>query len=170
MVFHQQKKDYEEMIADGMEADFLSFNHDIDIIKNWESPKVVVYSISTFDYAGGAHGMYTTTYKTINKESEQVLEFTIDPTYLYELQPLLRKGLRENFENCSDEELNNFLFIEDGIIPLPGSTPSFAEDGILFIYQPYEIAPYAAGCPSFTIPYDAILPYLMPEARALVTK
>ena len=29
-----------------------------------------------------------------------------------------------------------------------------------FIYQPYEIAPYAVGSISFTIPYENLKPFL----------
>ncbi len=54
----------------------------------------------------------------------------------------------------------------DGL-PLPGSEPDLTERGVTFIYQPYEISYYAAGKPEFTIPSDAIRPYLTPQAVEL---
>ncbi|MBQ2333538.1 MAG: DUF3298 domain-containing protein, partial [Prevotella sp.] len=35
-------------------------------------------------------------------------------------------------------------------------------------YQQYEIAPYAAGIISFIIPYEKIMPYLVPEIKAVI--
>ena len=66
------------------------------------------------------------------------------------------------------EELNNYLFLETGVIPFPAWTPYPSEDGLVFTYQQYEIASYAAGMPEFTIPYADLRPYLTPEAKALV--
>ena len=37
---------------------------------------------------------------------------------------------------------------------MPVTPPLFGKDGIIVTYQQYEIAAYAAGMPSFTIPYD----------------
>lgn len=37
---------------------------------------------------------------------------------------------------------------------------AFSKDGIEFLYNSYEIAPYAAGAPSIVIPYSMIKPFL----------
>jgi hypothetical protein len=37
---------------------------------------------------------------------------------------------------------------------------AFTKDGIEFLYNAYEIAPYAVGASGFTIPYEKIIPYL----------
>ena len=68
----------------------------------------------------------------------------------------------------TQEELDNYLFLETGVVPFPAWTPYPSEEGLVFTYQQYEIAAYAAGMPEFTIPYADILPYLTPEAKALV--
>ena len=66
------------------------------------------------------------------------------------------------------EELDNYLFLETGVVPFPAWTPYPSEDGLVFTYQQYEIAAYAAGMPEFTIPFADLLQYLTPEAKALV--
>ena len=40
----------------------------------------------------------------------------------------------------------------------------------MFVYNPYEIGPYAAGMPTFTIPYADIQPYLTTTAQKLIEK
>lgn len=80
------------------------------------------------------------------------------------LQPKEADGEME----ITQEELDNYLFLESGVVPFPAWTPYPSEDGLVFTYQQYEIAAYAAGMPEFTIPYADILPYLTPEAKALV--
>ena len=100
------------------------------------------------------------------------MERFLDPACLDAIQPLLRKGLTDYFKDgdmeITPEELDNVLFLESGTIPFPAWTPFPGENGLVFTYQQYEIAAYAAGMPNFTIPYDEILPYLTPEAKLLI--
>ena len=39
-------------------------------------------------------------------------------------------------------------------------------DGLKFIYQQYEVTAYVDGMPEFTLTYDEVAPYLLPEAKA----
>ena len=50
----------------------------------------------------------------------------------------------------------------------PVADPYMTEQGVHFLYQPYEIAPYAAGMPAFTISYEDIKPYLTIGALKLI--
>lgn len=77
---------------------------------------------------------------------------------------LLKKGLKEYFSVTTDNQLQEVLF--DGNIPVrtPGSSPWVVNDGIMFQYGAYEIAPYAAGMPQALISIKDLTPYLTPEA------
>jgi hypothetical protein len=69
----------------------------------------------------------------------------------------------------NDEELANNLQVEDvNRIPLPSNPPYFTKDGLCFTYQQYEIACYAVGLVSFTVPYAKIRPLLTEEAATLI--
>ena len=105
----------------------------------------------------------------------------VDTARVKDLQPILRKGVlsylnqqsgnesqTENEEQITDAQLNDYLFIENGIIPLPSSSPYLAKDGVHFIYQQYEIGPYVMGLVSFTVPLEKIKPYLTGEALKLL--
>ena len=146
---------------------------DIAIRKTDDTPRYVTYETTAYSYTGGAHG--GTTEKAVNlvKPFGKVLKQTVDSLKLNEIQPLLRQGvlsyLKEqgNIE-ITDETLNEMLFIEDGIIPLPTCQPYLTPNGLCFVYQQYEIACYAMGIVSFVVPYSEIKPFMTPEALQLI--
>ena len=43
--------------------------------------------------------------------------------------------------------------------------PALTDEGVVFSYQPYEIACFAAGMYHFTIPYNRLMDYLTDEAK-----
>ena len=101
-----------------------------------------------------------------------MLTESVDTTKTKELQPILRKGVIDYFKDCgedvSDDKLNDMLFINDNTIPLPACTPALTNQGLKFIYQQYEIGPYALGMVNFTVPYDKIKKFMTGEAAKLI--
>ncbi|MBQ1800320.1 MAG: DUF3298 domain-containing protein, partial [Prevotella sp.] len=73
-------------------------------------------------------------------------------------------------QDITDEQLKDMLLIDEDVnhIPLPAWAPYLTYQGVAFAYQQYEIAPYAAGIISFIIPYEKIMPYLVPEIKAVI--
>ncbi len=122
---------------------------------------------------GGAHGAYIAYSLNLNKHTCKPVDNPVDSTKLKALQPLLRKGVLEYIKDAGDTEttdatLNNVLTLElNGLIPLPAHAPYVKGDSLCFIYQQYEIAPYAMGLVSFNIAYKDIKPYLTAEGKAL---
>ena len=182
----QAQEDYDERVAsieenDGLtdeeRAEILSdmpgWEYDFSLLKNRETDRYVVFLSEDYVYLGGAHGgIIGRGGLTFDKKEGLLVERFLDPGCLEAIQPLLRKGLTDYFKDgdmeITPEELDNFLFLESGTIPFPAWTPFLAENGLVFTYQQYEIAAYAAGMPNFTIPYEEILPYLTPEAKRLI--
>ena len=138
-----------------------------------ETPSYVVYFSRNYIYMGGAHGGITGAGGlTFDKSDGHLVEHLIDPSSTIPMQSLLVKGLLSFYSDLSiemkEEELLESLFIEDGIIPLPGWEPYPEGDSMVFIYQQYEIASYAQGMPSFSLPVNDLLPYLTLEAKAIL--
>jgi hypothetical protein len=50
-------------------------------------------------------------------------------------------------------EIESDVFTGDEVVSLTGY-------GLKVIYQTYDVAPYAFGNPTFTIPYEDLMPYL----------
>ena len=182
----QSQEDYDERVASIEENDGLTegqrkeildempgWEYEFNLLKSRETDRYVVFLSQDYVYLGGAHGGITGRGGlTFGKKDGLLVEKTVDPASLDAIQPLLRKGLTKYFSDedmeIAQEELDNYLFLETGVIPLPAWTPYPSEEGLVFTYQQYEIAAYAAGMPEFTVPYADILPYLTPEAKALL--
>lgn len=144
--------------------------------KTHETDRYVTYTASSYTFTGGAHGLTVTWGTTFRKSDGRRLGSEIlRDTGSDDFHLLLKEGLREYFaglgeEVATDEALKECLMTDAGIdyLPLPQSAPYLTEDGVAFIYQSYEIAPYAAGHPTFVVPYDKMKPYLTVTARRLV--
>ena len=154
-------------------ADMPGWEYDFSLLKDRETDRYVMFLSQDYVYLGGAHGgVVGRGGLTFDKKEGSLVEKMLDPACLDAIQPLLRKGLSQYFSDnemeVAPEELDNILFLETGVIPFPAWTPYPSEEGLVFTYQQYEIAAYAAGMPEFTVPYADILPYLTPEAKALL--
>ena len=154
-------------------ADMPGWEYDFSLLKDRETDRYVVFLSQDYVYLGGAHGgVVGRGGLTFDKKEGALVEKMVDSASLDAVQPLRRKGLSQYFSDnemeVAPEELDNILFLETGVIPFPAWTPYPSEEGLVFTYQPYEIAAYAAGMPEFTVPYADILPYLTPEAKALL--
>ena len=127
---------------------------------------IVTYAYTSYIYEGGAHGMGGTYGTTFLQSDGQIFSKDCFSSYRA-LQPLFVEGLKRYFKVTTDEELLNCLLGVSSLSRLspPGMNPWVEEEGVVFSYTPYEIAPYSAGSPRFTIPLAKIEPYLTPRGR-----
>ena len=171
----REDADFTEEEKQALLADYPSWSFESTLKKTGETERYVVFQSMDYIYMGGAHGGMTGEGDmTFDKQSGQRIRAFVDPGRLEELQPLLREGLLTYFSESDTHftpaDLDDVLMLENGIVPLPSWTPYPGEDGLVFVYQQYEIASYAAGMPSFTVPYDKIRPFLTEEARKILAR
>lgn len=124
-----------------------------------ETPRFLTIGFTCETYQGGAHGLCLNYGVTFRKDDCRRIGWEILRNNKGEnMQKLIRQGLREYFNVASDDDLRPMLFEEEYLYsaPLPQCPPLFIDQGVRFIYNQYEIAPYAAGSPSFVIPYDKL--------------
>ena len=137
----------------------------------YESPEVVTFRYEAYSYSGGAHGMPSDLYFTLERATGR--ELTWDDIFKpgearAELAALVRQAVAEQFyaplgaTPAYDEAPDIFSFA------LPQLDPAFVK--VFFCKQKtaYEIDSYAAGMPECTLSYDALAPYLTKAAKALV--
>ena len=152
---------------------FPRWEYDFTLDKQYETDRYVVFNSTDYVYLGGAHGgVIGQGSPTFDKKSGNRINEFLRKDALEDMQSLLTAGLVQYF-NDNDDTVNagnvrDYLFLDDESIPFPVWTPHPTEEGLCFVYQQYEIAAYAMGMPSFTIPYDAVKPYLTPEALDLL--
>lgn len=138
------------------------------IKKAYETNSYVTLTTHNEQYTGGAHGMTTESGMTFRKSDGRRFGLEMFTNLqLDEIHQLMKEGLKEYFKSCgdtvnTDQELKEMLLIDDDVnfLPYPQEPPYLTADGVTFEYTAYEIAPYAAGLPKFTIPFDKIRPYL----------
>ena len=106
---------------------------------------LTVYTIRRESYTGGAHGMRTTQYH--NYWTKGGYELSLGDLFAEEELPRLTKRIKaklyERYGAAGDEELAQRGFFPEAIAP----TENFevTPDGIVFHYDPYDIACYAVG-------------------------
>lgn len=162
----------EEQKKEALE-EFPRYQYDFNLEKQYETARFVVFNSSDYIFLGGAHGgILGEGSPTFDKKDGHRIEKFLKDDSLPQMQSLLTAGLVEYFGDNDDTinagNVRDYLFLEDETIPFPVWTPHPTEEGLCFVYQQYEIASYAAGMPSFIIPYDALKSFLTPEATDLL--
>ena len=147
-------------------------SYDLSIRKTYETDRYLTYETSCYVFLGGAHGSALCRPVNIVKATGKVLAATVDTLKQKALQPILRRGVKEYISKAEnrkikDSDLQNMLFVEHGIIPLPTTVPVLTPEGLRFVYQQYEIGPYALGMVEFTVPYTDVKSCLTHEAAEL---
>ncbi|MBR1518497.1 MAG: DUF3298 domain-containing protein [Prevotella sp.] len=164
--YHEMYGEVPHFAVDGMKL-----LDNIKMFKVYETPKVVTYEYTTETFTGGAHGGFYSVGQTFRRSDGRRIGWDIlQHQYGVEFQEMLKHGLKEYFDIGSDDELKGMLLSEDKFytIPLPQCPPLFVKDGVMFVYNQYEIAPYAAGLPTFVIAYDKIRQYLNVTGKRLL--
>lgn len=115
-----------------------------------------------YDYNGGAHGMYGSTYLNLDVSGGKIWTAADIFTDTTALLPLLDAAARSYFRLGVREPLAGRLLIEE--VPFTRNV-CCAPGGIVFIYGPYEIASYADGEVRLFVPYTRLYPFLQETFR-----
>ena len=114
-------------------------------------------------YAGAVHGNYGTGFynidhrtKTLLRESDYFVE-----DYAAQLTKILQRRLLIGYKVKTLEELEEKEGISAADIT-PNDNCSIGPKGLTYIYNPYEIAPYALGQVTIFVPYEDLQPILRP--------
>lgn len=174
----QLKADYDELTADseggddGESMQWPASESDVEIKLDCQTDQFLSMTTSSYDYAGGAHGISTFAGVTFSKATGKQLTKVVKANCARQMQALLLKGASEYFSEGGEKvtvgTVKQYLQLEGNVIPLPDVEPYLTEKGVMFTYQQYEIACYAAGMISFCVPYKKIWNYLTPEAKAVL--
>ncbi|MBR5392527.1 MAG: DUF3298 domain-containing protein [Prevotella sp.] len=149
---YKEFKNAHDEMAEHMQGDTPTFASETEIHYLYETDKFVTYEMKKYEDMGGAHGGTFISGMTFRKSDGRRVDWEL---FTRSMQDVIKKGLKKYFEANTDEEMENFLSLENTyLLPLPATPPVFTKEGVLFTYQQYEIAAYAAGLPSFIVPYD----------------
>lgn len=138
--------------------------------KVYETDKYVTYEYVGNTYMGGAHGSHIRYSQTFRKLDGRRLDWNMfQSNNLEAVRILVEQNLMEQyFKGDTKENLEMIKYFTDGYTPLPQANPALVEDGVMFVYQEYEIAPYAWGQPSCIISYSALDSLLSVTGKSLL--
>ena len=165
-IIEQFKEENKEQIQYAKEEGFEPRDIDYEYVINTEvhygnHRDIIGHFINMYQYTGGAHGGTFITCRNYRLEDGSVI--TLDdyfkPGYEEVLIPILEKKLLEYAECNSRDELdehgyfsNEPMFVSENF--------EIRKDTIDFIYNQYDIAPYAMGITTLSVPNDEILTIL----------
>jgi len=139
------------------------------VIQN--TPNYLALSVETSDYTGGAHGNYATlffNYDVVKKDTIG-LDAIIPTTKEQALNRIAEKVFRKQEGLTVEQSLDESYFFEDSTFHL-NSNFTLTPKGLLFLYNVYEIKPYAAGTTELLIPYEQLDSLMTPEAKLIRTQ
>ena len=155
----QAKQQNEEMGDDEYE---MKYSDNITVDLKRRDNKVLSFLINEYTFLGGAHGGGT--YGGVSFDVATGEQITLDDLGDADSIREVSKNYILNTIETSSEQARGNLYSDD-IIDYKevieeyfsnGNQPEFYLDtlGITFVFQQYDIAPYAAGMISFTVPYS----------------
>ena len=141
----------------GMPMETLNYMQMQQAYVRYNANGFVVLEHSYYEYTGGAHGNYGSTFYCLDvKEQKKIQLSDLLTADSVTLQPLIEKYFREQY-HIGKKALNTVLF-ENYLGP--NKNFYFNEKGMGFLYNPYEAASYAQGQINVFIPFTAIKQYL----------
>jgi hypothetical protein len=149
-------KDYEEFHADFSDSP-MGWYFDGEVEVDSISSTLICLIASNSYYTGGAHGGYGTYF--INVDPSDGTKVALDDRFRPGFEePLRQIGERLfNEAHMSDDSISSEGFsyeFPDGFAL--NDNYGFTREGLRFVYNIYEIAPYAAGSQEIVIPYERI--------------
>lgn len=116
-------------------------------------------------YAGAVHGNYGTGFYNIDRRTKTLLresDYFVED-YAAQLTKILQRRLLIGYKVKTLEELEE----KEGISAVdltPNDNCSIGPKGLTYIYNPYEIGPYALGQVTIFVPYEDLQPILRPSS------
>lgn len=144
--------------------EFNTYDVTVDYKVNYNKNNLLSISTSYYNYTGGAHGSTDIVSKNINLKTGKELKlkdlFKANSNYKKVINAKIQKQINTNKDSFFQDS-SSFKTISD-------NQAFYIKSGKIVIYFGlYEIAPYAAGIPSFEIPVSQVKSILNPQFLSL---
>ncbi len=147
-------RDYEPQPTDGGQPWFLE--REVSVVHN--TPEIVSLRLVWRAFAGGAHGMTETAFRSLDPRTGRSLGLAdvLGDGYEETLLPLAEARFREVHALEEDTSLAEAGFIfDDDTFALPENV-RIDGAGLTFYYNLYEVAPYAFGPTEIVLTWDEL--------------
>jgi Protein of unknown function (DUF3298)/Deacetylase PdaC len=143
---------------DDFEENSLVWEALIDGEVTYQSQVITCIAINSYLNTGGAHGNMNISFLNFDSQTGQLL---IIDDYIKNRLGFIKLAEKyfniELQESLDETNFDDYFFGEDFHLP---ENIGFSDDGLILLYNVYEIAPYSEGITEFTIPFEEALPFL----------
>ncbi len=120
--------------------------------------RLISVGITTELFTGGAHGYKSLHFLNFDPQTGKTLSWK--GLFTPDFKQYAEKKFREEQEIPAHESINSTGFwFKNDVFHLPANI-GFTEKHVIFVYNSYEIAPYAAGDIYMEIPMEEVQPFL----------
>ncbi|ASA22841.1 WG repeat-containing protein [Paenibacillus donghaensis] len=150
-------------LAEGAGSGAQEFSYSGDFAVSFFRKQLLVLELTGYRFPyGAAHGMPTRIYEHINLRKGRFFElkdlFKPGSKYVEKLSEIVGKQIEKDPQY-------SYVF-PDTYMGIRADQPFFVDEDALNLYfEPYEIAPYVAGFPTFRIPYAEIMGLISTEGE-----
>ncbi|MFI1772814.1 DUF3298 domain-containing protein [Thalassobellus citreus] len=118
----------------------------------YQSPKIMSIALTSYINTGGAHGNLNISFLNFNSETGNLIHN----------KDLLKNSdaFKEIAKTYLAEAIDNDMLFDFENFQLPANI-AYNEEGLILLYNTYEIAPYSSGILEFTIPFEKVSSFLV---------
>lgn len=121
------------------------------------------------DFTGGAHGMHATSFTNYWQKTAKLINIKelFNDENAKALNILAEFAFRKSKGLSPEADLDSAGFwFKDNVFDLNDNF-KITEEGITWLFNPYEVAPYAAGIIEVFLPKNDFMPLLYPDANVI---
>nr|WP_321246506.1 DUF3298 and DUF4163 domain-containing protein [uncultured Psychroserpens sp.] len=149
--------------------EYKSFKNDFpDSAQQWEalidgevtyrSPEIISIAITSYLDTGGAHGNSSVRFFNFNPQTGEELRVNDLVSNMQGLSEVIKAKLITEIKAEADTNgMEDVFFGKDFQLP---ETLGYSDEGLIILYNPYEIATYSQGIIEFTIPLEDVSSFL----------
>ncbi len=135
---------YADNVKEVKEFELIGISTNVDVEYLGQRENIATFTMGYHHYSGGAHGMYSTQFVNVDLDKKAVIR--LDDVFTKAQQNKVKALLWEIYQNESrgnnGERQEPFTAKADFYL---SDNFYFSQDGIVFVYPPYALGPYAAG-------------------------
>jgi hypothetical protein len=147
--FNQEYVDFKKDFPDASEP---KWELQIETERTYQSEDIITIAISIYQFQGGAHGNDQIRLLNLNAKNGAILRHEDFIGDIEGFEKLAKTYFLKNLENQREN-----LTMQDYFFGKPFHLPEnigYGDEGIILLYNVYEVASYAQGYTEFAIPYD----------------
>lgn len=119
----------------------------------YQSSEIISIAINSYTNTGGAHGNSVITIYNFDSVTGNLFEIHELVNDISALTEISESHFKSDVKLEENESLNDYFFGQPFHLP---ANIGYNEEGIVILYNTYEVASYAMGITEFTIPYEEI--------------